>query len=111
MIRTLASIALAILTLCLSGLIAAPHLTVSVRLGTGTGPTRLAAFDAALRRAGIADRNLLVLSSIIPPRTRIERHATPATCPGSFGDRLYVVMYCARGCRVVPLARRRIRWR
>lgn len=71
-------------------------LHVTIRLGRGTGPTHLAAFDAALREAGVADRNLLVLSSIIPPRTTIERLSEPTACPGGFGDRLYVVMADAR---------------
>jgi len=71
-------------------------LRISVRLGRGTGPTRLAAFDAALRAAGVADRNLLILSSIIPAGTTVERAPGAADCPGDFGDRLYVVMADAR---------------
>lgn len=42
----------------------APHIRVS--RGTGSGPTRLAAFDAALVAAGLQDFNLIPLSSIIP---------------------------------------------
>ncbi len=67
-------------------------LHITVRLGRGTGPTHLAAFDAALREAGVADRNLLRLSSIIPPGATVERTPNPGPCPGSWGDRLYVVM-------------------
>lgn len=67
-------------------------LRITIRLGRGIGPTHLAAFDAALRAAGIADRNLLSLSSIIPPGTVIERTPDATTCPGGWGDRLYVVM-------------------
>lgn len=67
-------------------------LSITVRLGRGTGPTHLAAFDAALQAAGVADRNLIVLSSIIPPGARIERTPQPTACPGGWGDRLYVVM-------------------
>lgn len=71
-------------------------LLITIRLGRGTGPTRLAAFDAALREAGVADRNLLVLSSIIPAGAAIERTRSPQGCPGDFGDRLYVVMADSR---------------
>jgi len=39
--------------------------------GVGTGPTRLAAFDAALQIAGIGDFNLIELSSIVPNGSEI----------------------------------------
>lgn len=74
----------------------APGLHITVRLGRGTGPTHLAAFDAALRQAGVADRNLIALSSIIPPGTTVERTPEARSCPGGWGDRLYVVMADAR---------------
>jgi len=67
------------------------HLTTS----TGTGPTALSAFDAALNNAGIANYNLLVLSSVIPPQSNLVTHESgiPAgTIAGDWGDRLYVVM-------------------
>lgn len=64
--------------------------------GIGTGPTTLAAFDAALNDAGIANYNLIRLSSVIPPDTEIIAHENgpiPAeVMPGGWGDRLYVVM-------------------
>ena len=40
---------------------------IIVTSGTGEGPTSLAAFDAALLDAGVANYNLICLSSIIPP--------------------------------------------
>lgn len=61
--------------------------------GTGEGPTTLAAFDSALFDAGIANFNLLRLSSVIPPGAVILRpndHTMPID--GEWGDRLYVVM-------------------
>lgn len=61
--------------------------------GTGEGPTTLAAFDGALFDAGIANYNLLKLSSVIPPGAEILRpqdHEMPID--GEWGDRLYVVM-------------------
>lgn len=59
--------------------------------GVGTGPTKLAAFDAALRDAGIANYNLLVLSSVIPPGSEIVE-VDSASTSGEWGDRLYVVL-------------------
>jgi arginine decarboxylase len=70
-------------------------MNIHLTSGTGTGPTTLAAFDAALNDAGIANYNLLRLSSVIPPESTIVRHAGTigtALLPGGWGDRLYVVM-------------------
>lgn len=66
-----------------------------VTAGVGTGPTKLAAFDAALNHADIANYNLLRLSSVIPPETEIIQHEfglDGVKVPGNWGDRLYVVM-------------------
>jgi len=63
--------------------------------GIGNAPTKLAAFDAALNYAGIANYNLIRLSSVIPPTSKIIDHkeGIPAgIIPGTWGDRLYVVM-------------------
>lgn len=55
-----------------------------------TGPTELAAFDAALLATGLANFNLIYLSSVIPPGA--ELHLEPRTNPGgTWGDRLYLV--------------------
>ena len=67
-------------------------LTIQVGGGVGFGPTKLAAFDSALRQAGIADRNLLPLSSIIPGGARVMVTQGRGVAPGRWGDRLYVVM-------------------
>ena len=66
-------------------------MTIHLSEGRGEGPTELAAFDAALVDAGVANYNLLCLSSVIPPRARIvrSRHVAP---PQDYGRRLYVVM-------------------
>src|SRR5687768_17810218 len=70
-----------------------PALTIQVVSGVGFGPTKLAAFDAALREAGIADRNLLTLSSIIPAGSKIVPTADgQGRASGKWGDRLYVVL-------------------
>jgi arginine decarboxylase len=66
---------------------------IEIACGTGTGPNTLAAFDAALRATGIANFNLLRLSSVIPPATEIRPvTGTVSPIPGEWGDRLYVVM-------------------
>lgn len=68
------------------------HLTT----GIGSGPTKLSAFDAALNHAGIANYNLIRLSSVIPPDSNIvvrkEGPIPHELMPGNWGDRLYVVM-------------------
>src|SRR5471032_2108995 len=68
-------------------------MTIQIAEGTGTGPTKLAAFDAALNEAGIANYNLIRLSSIVPPGSKIDVHDGPiSNQPGTWGDKLYVVM-------------------
>lgn len=64
---------------------------IRITTGTGEGPTPLAAFDAALRNAGVANYNLLELSSIIPTGSRIQR-SKPSSSAGEYGHRLYVVL-------------------
>ena len=56
----------------------------------GRGPTPLAAFDDALFRVGVHDRNLIMLSSVTPPGSRVVT-ADRVSAPGQHGDRLYVV--------------------
>lgn len=69
----------------------------------GRGPTELSAFDAALCRAEIANRNLVYLSSVVPPGSKIVQDidgvGLPAT-PGEWGDRLYCVIAQARTSHV-----------
>jgi arginine decarboxylase len=67
-------------------------MTITVAGGVGFGPTKLAAFDAALREAGLADFNLIPLSSVIPTASTITSTEGRATTSGKWGDRLYVVM-------------------
>lgn len=73
-----------------------PVLCIPVVSGIGTGPTELAAFDSALVAAGVADRNLVRLSSVIPGGSVIEPTRGPIQAPGEWGDRLYVVLAEAR---------------
>jgi arginine decarboxylase len=64
---------------------------IIVTTGVGTGPTELAAFDTALLDAGVANYNLIPLSSVIPPGSVLkrEKYVTPEN---EYGHRLYVVM-------------------
>ena len=68
---------------------------IQVASGIGTGPTKLSAFDAALNATGVANYNLLRLSSVVPPNSEIviNKEAIPkGKVGGRWGDRLYVVM-------------------
>ncbi len=75
-------------------------LVVGVTAAVGVGPTSLAAFDDALVSAGIANFNLVRLSSVIPPGTSV-RHVPERVVDltegsqtrgsGGWGDRLYAV--------------------
>ena len=71
---------------------AADGLTITVSKGTGIAATALGAFDAALIEAGIANFNLITLSSVIPPGATIVIPDQPGSRPGGWGDRLYVVL-------------------
>ena len=65
---------------------------INITSGTGVGPTEIAAFDHALVNAGVANFNLIYLSSVLPPGSDVEVLDTPTTPKGNWGDRLYVVM-------------------
>lgn len=70
-------------------------MNIHIGTGIGTAATTLGAFDAALYDAGIANYNLLKLSSVIPPATDLtinEGGIPQEVMPGGWGDRLYVVM-------------------
>ncbi len=64
-------------------------LDITVRTAVGHGRTPLSAFDRALLEAGVADYNLIPLSSVIPPRSTVTRGGDPVV--GGHGDRLYCV--------------------
>ena len=66
-------------------------LTIGVTAGSGKGRTKLAAFDAALRSAGVADHNLIRLSSVIPANSAVCLCPADEQLRGSFGDALYCV--------------------
>lgn len=64
---------------------------IYVTSGIGTGPTPLAAFDAAAIAAAGISHNMIYLSSFIPPSTVVER-AHYVIPPEEWGQRVYVVM-------------------
>jgi arginine decarboxylase len=70
-----------------------PGLDITVRTGTGSARTLLAAFDTALLEAGVANFNLITLSSVIPPHSRVR--VVDTTLSGGHGDRLYCVLSAA----------------
>jgi len=65
---------------------------ISVTGGAGEGSTQLAAFDAALWGAGIANFNLIKLSSVIPPESEVKIKGLSNNGKEGFGNRLYVVL-------------------
>jgi arginine decarboxylase len=65
--------------------------SITVTAGVGEGATELSAFDRALYTAGIANFNLLVLSSVIPADAQVAL-GEPKLSEAAWGDRLYVVM-------------------
>jgi arginine decarboxylase len=70
-------------------------LTIRVSAGSGTGRTPLSAFDAALRDAGVADFNLVRLSSVIPPGSTVVDVHGRHQLTGGHGDLLYCVYAAA----------------
>lgn len=65
---------------------------IQIAAGTGAGPTKMSAFDAALNNAGVANYNLIKLSSIIPAGSKVQSKEKIITPLGNWGDRLYVVI-------------------
>ncbi len=65
---------------------------ICITQGTGKGQTKMAAFDAALWSAGIADFNLIKLSSIIPPKSSIEVRKADIEKEDNLGKKLYLVL-------------------
>lgn len=74
-------------------------MNIDLTRGVGEAPTVLSAFDMALFDAGIADANLIRLSSSIPPKSiiRIKKHRYGNK---EFGSRYYLVY--ARYDQVTP---------
>lgn len=73
--------------------------TIRVVWGTGSAPTEMASYDAALADANVHNYNLVAVSSVIPGHTHVEAVGT-APDLGPAGDRLTVVE--ARATRAGP---------
>ncbi|MFB6360516.1 MAG: pyruvoyl-dependent arginine decarboxylase [Halobacteriales archaeon] len=58
--------------------------------GSGTGPTAVASYDAALADANLHEYNLATLSSVVPPGATVEAVGT-APALGPVGGRLWTV--------------------
>ncbi len=67
-------------------------MNINIICATGDGRTELSAFDDALYKAGVANYNLITLSSVIPPGSKIEKKSTAGWNDIEFGQRLYCVM-------------------
>jgi arginine decarboxylase len=66
-------------------------MNIYLTYGTGEAPTELSAFDAALFDTGIANYNLIRLSSVIPDNSKIIEGKIDWN-QREFGHRLYLVM-------------------
>ena len=72
---------------------------INMASGTGVGPTELAAFDNALVNAGVANFNIIYLSSVLPTNSEVVVNEEPIIPEGAWGDRLYVVLAQKRTSR------------
>lgn len=64
---------------------------ITVTSGIGKGETTLSAFDNALKDAGVYNYNLIKLSSVIPPNSKIVEEKIVPKDESEFGHRLYIV--------------------
>jgi len=67
-------------------------MNIQISKGIGEGSTELAAFDQALVKAGIANFNLIYLSSVLPTGSDVTVASKPSLPDGKWGDRLYIVI-------------------
>jgi arginine decarboxylase len=82
---------------------------ITITTGTGEGPTPRAAFDAALLSAGVANYNLVHLSSIIPAGSFIQR-AKYVMPYDEYGHQLYVAMARQEACQAGQVAWAGLGW-
>ncbi len=85
-------------------------MNIEVVSSSGEGPTELAAFDKALVNAGVANFNLLYLSSVIPPDSNVFKKPSASKINAQWGDKLYVVMAQARTSQIHQEAWAGIGW-
>ena len=65
---------------------------IKVVKGAGEASTPLSAFDAALKDAGVYNYNLITLSSVIPPGSKVQKTDDFKTPDSEWGHKLYCVM-------------------
>ena len=65
---------------------------IHISKGAGSGSTQLSAFDQALVNAGVANFNLIYLSSVLPPGSDVVIANETTKPEGNWGDRLYLVI-------------------
>lgn len=65
---------------------------IIITSGKGEGNTKLSAFDNALFDAGIANFNLIKLSSVIPPKSKLKVKQYDNNGSEGYGDKLYLVL-------------------
>ncbi len=64
---------------------------IKIVCGAGSGRTTLSAFDSALKDAGVYNYNLIALSSIIPPGSKVNKIRRYETPSEEYGYKLYVI--------------------
>jgi arginine decarboxylase len=64
---------------------------IPVLRASGSGSTTLSAFHRALRSVGLGYYNIIRISSVIPPDTRVGVGGKAPASKGAWGDRLYCV--------------------
>lgn len=65
-------------------------MNIYITTGVGYGKTPISAFDSALKEAGVMNFNLIVLSSVVPPGTKIIHKKMPVSSK-EWGNKLYCV--------------------
>lgn len=66
-------------------------MNIYVVSGQGEGHTTMAAFDAALKEAGVYNYNLIQLSSIVPPNSKVKKVAHFDAPDDEYGHKLYII--------------------
>ncbi|KAA0019509.1 pyruvoyl-dependent arginine decarboxylase [Antrihabitans cavernicola] len=92
-----------------SALGATNGLTIELGSAIGVARTSLAAFDDALCQLGVGDVNLIRLSSVIPPSSRVAL-SDRVRKPLGWGDRLYCVFAEQHATKVGETAAAGIGW-
>ncbi|GGK12706.1 pyruvoyl-dependent arginine decarboxylase [Pilimelia terevasa] len=69
----------------------AVYATIPVVAATGAGGTTLSAFHDALVQVNLGHYNLIRLSSVVPPQTRVDASGAAAVPVGQWGDKMYCV--------------------